>query len=331
MVGMELEVWSGDWGLPTIDVRCLELLAYAKFSGAPIKPIKTSNPWKSPSGQLPVLRHNKKYVGTVMADVKAFLQKQNYNADHSLTPEQKSDVVAYNRHLDEKLGPALEYIWWRDPKNYVELTRPWYAKALPFPLNYWVPGQMQRRVEKNTDAKFSSCETLSEQQVETALYKDAEECITLLSQRLGDSEFFFGKTPSSLDAAVFGHLAPLMKAPFPHPALQNHLKACDNLVRFVARVLQRYFHTSLSDAGVQNQRESNNNTSNNNDVADEEFPHKRRNQILSGLFAAAAMVGYALLSGMVQVEVTDDRDEEHTATDPDHIAEFFEDKDGKRG
>jgi metaxin len=331
---MELEVWNGDWGLPTIDVKCLELLAYAKFSGAPIKLVKTNNPWKSPSGSLPVLRHNKKYIGSSITEVKSFLQKQNYNADFSLTPQQTSDVVAYKRHLDEKLGPALEYIWWRDAKNYVELTRPWYAKALPFPLNFWVPGQMQRQVEEHVEARFSSCDTLSEQQIETALYKDAEECITMLSHRLAESEFFFGKSPSSLDAAVFGHLAPLMKAPFPHPSLQNHLKACDNLVRFVARVLNRYFQTSTSDHGTQNQHESvngNNNSSRSNGAGDEEFPHKRRNQILSGLFASAAMIGYALLSGMVQVDIMDERDEEHSSTDPDNITEFFEDKEEKRG
>ena len=33
---MELEAWSGDWGLPSIDAECLKILAFAKFSGAPL-------------------------------------------------------------------------------------------------------------------------------------------------------------------------------------------------------------------------------------------------------------------------------------------------------
>ena len=33
---MELEAWSGDWGLPSIDSECLKILAFAKFSGAPL-------------------------------------------------------------------------------------------------------------------------------------------------------------------------------------------------------------------------------------------------------------------------------------------------------
>jgi len=58
---------------------------------------------------------------------------------------------------------------------------------------------------------------------------------------LADKEFFFGQSPSSLDAVVFAHLAPLLKAPLPSAALQNHLKACPNLTRFVSRILQRFF------------------------------------------------------------------------------------------
>ena len=73
------------------------------------------------------------------------------------------------------------------------------------------------------------------------VYRQAEECLALLATKLGDKEFFFGQSPSSLDAVVFAHLAPLLKAPLPSAALQNHLKACTNLTRFVGRILQRYF------------------------------------------------------------------------------------------
>lgn len=77
------------------------------------------------------------------------------------------------------------------------------------------------------------------------IYKQAEECISLLATKLSEKEFFFGSSPSSLDAVVFAHLAPLLKAPLPSAALQNHLKACPNLTRFVSRILQRYFPKEL--------------------------------------------------------------------------------------
>lgn len=63
----------------------------------------------------------------------------------------------------------------------------------------------------------------------------------MLSTKLGDKDYFYGQAPCSLDAVVFSHLAPLLKAPIPSAALQNHLKACPNLTRYVGRILQRYF------------------------------------------------------------------------------------------
>ena len=35
-----------------------------------------------------------------------------------------------------------------DESNYTKVTRPWYAKRLPFPLNYFVPGRISRQARK---------------------------------------------------------------------------------------------------------------------------------------------------------------------------------------
>lgn len=51
----------------------------------------------------------------------------------------------------------------------------------------------------------------------------------------------FTFSPTSLDALVFSYLAPLVRVPFPSNTLQIHCKACENLVMFCSRILQRYF------------------------------------------------------------------------------------------
>lgn len=78
------------------------------------------------------------------------------------------------------------------------------------------------------------------------IYREAEKCLTCLSYRLGNNNFFYGNSPSSLDAVVYGCLAPLVKAPFPSNVLQNHVKASANLLRFVSRITQRYFPRELN-------------------------------------------------------------------------------------
>lgn len=73
------------------------------------------------------------------------------------------------------------------------------------------------------------------------IYNEAEKCLKTLSDRLGESEYFFGNRPSSFDATVFAYLAPLAKAPFPNATLSNHVKGIVNLNRFVGRISQKNF------------------------------------------------------------------------------------------
>ena len=44
---------------------------------------------------------------------------------------------------DEHLLPQL-HLWWIDGKTYVDFTRPWYAKIMPFPLNFFLPSRKQK-------------------------------------------------------------------------------------------------------------------------------------------------------------------------------------------
>ncbi|NXS53721.1 MTX1 protein, partial [Brachypteracias leptosomus] len=127
------------------------------------------------------------------------------------------------------------------------------------------------------------------------LYRDARECLTLLSQRLGSQKFFFGDSPASLDAFVFSRLAPLLKAKLPNGKLQQHLKSLQNLCNYCTSILSLYFPwdggeicppTSPTGSGGEA----------------EEDPHKRRNQLLSVLVGLVAMLGYAFLSGIVSIQ-----------------------------
>lgn len=316
---MELEIWNGDWGLPSVDLICLQVMAYSKFSGAPLKWRKTNWPW-SRYGHLPVFRHGSKVTLTLFDDIVSHLQKQNYNADDGLSPRQCSDIIAYTALLRDKLYPALLYLWWVDEKNYTELTRPWYAKVLRFPLNYFLPGRQQRAARKTISALWNS-EDMLEVQVEASVFKDAQECLNLLSHRLGENEFFFGKNPCSLDAIVFGFLAPLLKAPFPNASLQSHLKSCLNLSQFVTRILQKYFPMSPQELEEQKRKDQL------EKEEKQEFPHKWRTIALSATFAIIAMLGFALTS--MQVQVLRDSSSNMSEEELELYGEEEEDDDGQ--
>ncbi|XP_020041433.1 metaxin-3 isoform X2 [Castor canadensis] len=180
---LELSCWGGGWGLPSVHSESLVVMAYAKFSGAPLKVTVIDSTWRGSRGDVPILTTEDNIVSQP-AKILNFLRKQKYNADYELSGKQGADTLAYIALLEEKLLPAV-------------------------------------------------------------IYRDAKECLNLLSNRLGTSQFFFGDTPSTLDAYVFGFLAPLYKVRFPKVLLQEHLKQLSNLCRFCDEILHSYFRLSL--------------------------------------------------------------------------------------
>ncbi|XP_019567422.2 metaxin-1 isoform X1 [Rhinolophus sinicus] len=293
---MELFCWSGGWGLPSVDLDSLAVLVrtYARFTGAPLKVHKISNPWRSPSGTLPALRTSHGEVISVPHKIITHLRKEKYNADYDLSARQGADTLAFMSLLEEKLLPVLIHTFWVDSKNFVEVTRKWYAEALPFPLNFFLPGRMQRLHMERLQLLCGEHRPEDEEALEKELYQEALECLTLLAQRLGSHRFFFGDAPASLDAFVFSYLALLLQAKLPSGKLQAHLRGLPNLCAYCTHILSLYFPWDGAEVPPPRQTPAGPET--------EEEPYRRRNQILSVLAGLAAMVGYALLSGIVSIQ-----------------------------
>ncbi|XP_062845246.1 metaxin-1b [Trichomycterus rosablanca] len=312
---MKLYCWRGDYGLPSVDVDCLTVLAYAKFAGAPLKVHKITNPWRSPTGTLPALKTRDEGSLSQPSKIIIHLRKQKYNADYDLSAKEGADTLAFISLLEEKLLPALIYTQWVDAKNYVDVTRRWYAEHTPFPLNFLLPNRMHSAQLERLRLIRGDAVLEPEEQVEKELYQEALECMTLLSQRLGSQKFFFGDSPSSLDAYVFGHLAPLLKIKLPSGKLQQHLNSLENLCQFCTNILVLYFPSETRDVGKQK-------VSAHTDGGDfDNEPHKRRNQILSVLFAVGAMLGYAVLTGIVTIQSSRSQLEEPRRAEEDEEEE----------
>ncbi|RUS72771.1 hypothetical protein EGW08_019471 [Elysia chlorotica] len=299
---MKLEVWKGDWGLPSVDPHCLAVLAYCKYSGVPVDVIKTGNPWRSPTGNFPVLRHKGESYCKV-TDIFSYLRKEHWGSDFELSTKQSADVIAFSALLEEKLLPALLHLWWMDDKTFIDVTRPWYSRAIPFPLSLFLPGRTQKKAELRVNLTKGG-EYISEMETEAKVYKEAKECLNLLSHKLGDKQYMFGRLPSSLDALVFGYLAPLLKAPLPNNQLHNHLIQCDNLCRLVNDVLVTFFPVDLREMEEKKKKEQQQ-KSKNVTMDNSEFPHRRRNMFLAGIFALTTMAIYAWSSGLIQIQISD--------------------------
>ncbi|XP_012218496.1 metaxin-1 isoform X2 [Linepithema humile] len=291
---LQLDIWKGDWGLPSIDIDCLQVLAYAKFIGEPLKVNPASNLFGTPNGRLPLLKAGLSTLDTVKDILPFFRAKRN--SDYMLTDKQYADVMAYDALLKEKLYPAFQFIWWIDKKNLDELVRPWYCKALSFPFNFYYPGKFERQAHSLMESLYPLEDNIND--IENKVYSEAQKCLTLLSTRLGDSDFFSGQEPNTIDAIIYSYLAPLLKIPLPNSVLQNHLKNCTNLAKYVSRISQRYFGDVYQ---TYEKHKAEKNAEKLKTDSESEFPNKRRNQIFAAFVATLAMAGYALSMGIVEV------------------------------
>ncbi|XP_043326692.1 metaxin-3 isoform X3 [Cervus elaphus] len=210
---LELSCWGGGWGLPSVHSDSLVVMAYAKFSGAPLKVNVIDNTWRGSRGEVPVLTTEDNTISQP-AKILNFLRKQLHT-------------------------------FWVESDNYFTVTKPWFASRMPFPLSLILPGRMSKGALNRILLTRGEPPLYHLREVEAQIYRDAKECLNLLSNRLGTSQFFFGDMPSTLDAYVFGFLAPLYKVRFPKVQLQEHLKQLSNLCRFCDDILNSYFRVSL--------------------------------------------------------------------------------------
>ncbi|CAG0886487.1 unnamed protein product [Cyprideis torosa] len=323
---MELNVWAGDWGLPSVDHDCLAAMAYSRFSAAPVHFRKLKNPiFNSPTRTFPCLVHE----DTVVAEsysIALHLRQQRYNADFNLSEKQEAETIAFQNLIQEQLSPALDYLWWCDPESLSQVTRPWYASALPIPLSWILPAMWQRsnmeRLKVLASVERSHSDVLPNDPqtpgqdmaemtmhsvrnndgknsvLETEIFRRALEAMNVLSLKLGNKEFFFGKTPTFIDALLFSVLAPLLKVPFPNKYVTSQLKGYTNLVDYVERILKKYFPLTYEERREQEEREKRRkNRENSSGGEADDFPHAKRNLVLAVVTAAVGLIGFSILTG----------------------------------
>lgn len=285
---LRLKSWGPNWDLSSVDADCLTIITYGKFTKAPLI-IESTIPCNTVTGALPELQIEESVYTSTM-NVLGVLRREGYNADFELTPGEHADTLAYIALIEEKLKPGLLNNLWVDTNNYINVTRPAYAKMVGFLRSYWDLPQLRNTTE--IDLQYRTVGTVEERQND--LYDNAKTCLSKLSARLGDRNYFFGDSPTTLDAVAYGHLAVISKAPFTSSTLQNHFHSLDNLGKYCARVSHHFF--SNNDAGPSYRAETiGSNVQTGSDVSDR---LSKYSQISSVIVAIAAMTVYAVTMGI---------------------------------
>uniref|UniRef100_A0A182SY75 Metaxin n=1 Tax=Anopheles maculatus TaxID=74869 RepID=A0A182SY75_9DIPT len=341
---MEIFVYRGEWGLPSIDYECNRLLAYLKFSGAKVTVNFNGNPFSSPNGMLPYMIADGKKVagyGRIVEHLSAAgIGPPRATNDASVNvgdeSQQATRINGHMQYVQENLHPYFMYMLWGDPKN-VDTTRTLYAKRIPIPFNFYCPRKYVLRTNDITQslAGFSLEDSIEFHDV-SEFQHNAKTCLNWIATKLEDSRWFVGDRPTEVDAMLYGYLSVLLKHTLPTNVLQNHIRQCPKLMQYVDRTTTTYFAkegfnsftATRNNASTGQQKDSNAGSPNDggassssssagggerseksgNDAKfhtgqqqdpDDGPKERRKRYILSGLVATVAMVGFAILNGIL--------------------------------
>ena len=162
-----------------------------------------------------------------------------FDLDARLSKPDAAEAAAWRALAAASLEPASAFAAWCDSSAYDEFTKKEYGAGLPFPLSALIP----RSTRKSVSARFSGSGGAAAASVRERVLSDAVAAHAAVAARLSSSSsstgpFFFGKTPSSLDALLFAHLSFHAAAPVSPPELRESVRCRPEIGRYLAAVAE---------------------------------------------------------------------------------------------
>ncbi|KAJ1878875.1 hypothetical protein LPJ57_003160 [Coemansia sp. RSA 486] len=244
-----------DEGLYSFDPACVSVQTYLQLCNAEWKLCPTSNAGISPNSCLPAITYKNTVVESGIWSIVQFLKKEGYDLDAKLDEEQLAQSAAYISLVQDSLVDSLLFSWYLVSENFADAIRPRLAKMFGFPLSMFIPTQLKdhaeerlkfrgitseiEKVDEKQEAEQSSnLQTLKNKipriyllakegfnrhadKSSHPVYKHATKCLDLLSKKLGNKQYFFGDSPTMLDAVVYGYLSLIVYLDLPQNTLKD--------------------------------------------------------------------------------------------------------------
>ncbi|KAJ2617998.1 hypothetical protein H4S08_000078 [Coemansia sp. RSA 1365] len=195
-----------------------------------------------------------------------FLKQEGHDLDAGLDPEQLSQSVAYISMIQNGLGDALLFSWYSVSEDFVSAVRPQLAKLFGFPLSLVIPTQLKSHAENKLKAEGITIESADSSEANSnasalrnklpriyllakegfnrhadksahPIYEQAKKYLSVLSKKLDKQQYFFGNTPTTLDAVVYGYLVLVIKVDLPQNTLKTIIESdYPNLIGLCNRI-----------------------------------------------------------------------------------------------
>ncbi|GFS04274.1 metaxin-2 [Elysia marginata] len=215
--------------------QCLAVEAFLRMCGLRFNvKCKTNAEEMSPSGKVPFIQAGP-YLVSEFEPVVGFVARKGFSLSRDMSDTDRSEMRAYMSMLENILGNAELYMAWFNPEISNEVTKPRYGCSYPWPLNWVLAWKKQRAMIALLTANDWASKTVEE------VTEEVHTCCLALSEKLDKKKYFFGDSPTELDALVYGHLYTLLTTKLPGGPFTSVIREFQNLAEFCKRVDSAYF------------------------------------------------------------------------------------------
>jgi len=230
--------------VPSISPACLKLETWLKLNGIKFENINHNCKLRSKRGLLPFVELNGEEIADsdiIIKQLSAKFEKENPSAN--LADEQKNIQHAMVTMVENHLQWAIMH--WRVSNSenmvqgyHIDLTRMMGTKMPIKILNFAFKHTMLRKGMKKVKAAGFAGYTAEE------IQQFAKDDLKVLSDLLGEQQFFFGDEPNHLDLVAFSHIALVLGVDNGENGVECPLKefineTCPNLLGLVTRMKDR--------------------------------------------------------------------------------------------
>jgi glutathione S-transferase len=244
---IKLFVFPRMLGIPNLSPFCCKLETWLRIAKVPYVVVETGDPRSAPRRKLPYIEDRGLRIADSSVIIDHLSRTRSVDLDEGLNPNQCATALLVQRTLEEHYAFVLAYTHLLRDEG-LRHTRSRFER-LPAMVRPFVA----RAVHKNVKTLLWNQGVLrcAHDEIVAAAIADWRAVLAFMS----DGPFFFGDRAASVDAIVFGALAPTVLTPIETP-IRDFLRAQPKVLTYATRMLDGFFPDLATPSSSRERRSS---------------------------------------------------------------------------
>lgn len=232
------------FAIPNLSPFCCKMETWLRIAGLDYEVVDTPNPRGAPRGKLPFIEDGGERITDTSLIIEHLEATRGVDPDSTLDPGQRAIALLVQRTLEEHYAFVLAYthLFHEEGLKHTHtrfdavpaLVRPLVARIVRGKVRdiLWQQGLLRH----------------SHEHIVEAAIRDWRAVLEVMGE-----PFFFGETPTNIDATVFGTLASTILTPIETP-IRAFLKTQPKAVAYAERMRARFFPELLEKGSHDHER-----------------------------------------------------------------------------